>query len=63
MGVLTALAIAGDTFPEGLVTFFSALREPEVGVAIVVAVALHHIPAGTSGRDGGLLGVSLVSAS
>jgi len=53
-GVLTGLAIAVDNLPEGLATFFSALRDPEVGAAISVASALHHIPAGTSGLDGGV---------
>ena len=47
-GVLTALAIAVHNFPEGLTTFFSALRDPEVGTAIAMAIALHNIPEGIS---------------
>jgi len=47
-GVFAALAIAVHNFPEGLTTFFSALRDPEVGAAIAVAIALHNIPEGIS---------------
>jgi ZIP family zinc transporter len=42
------LAIAVHNFPEGLTTFFSALRDPEVDAAIAVAIALHNIPEGIS---------------
>lgn len=47
-GVLTALAIAIHNFPEGLVTFLSALVDPYLGVSIAVAVAIHNIPEGIS---------------
>lgn len=48
MGLFTALAIAIHNFPEGLVTFLSALEDPNLGVAIAVAIALHNIPEGIS---------------
>ncbi len=46
MGLFTALAIGIHNFPEGLVTFISALTEPSVAIPIVVAVAMHNIPEG-----------------
>ena len=48
MGLFTALAITIHNFPEGIATFFAALDDPGVGVAIAVAVALHNIPEGIS---------------
>jgi zinc transporter, ZIP family len=48
MGLFTALAITIHNFPEGLVTFLSALEEPALGIAIAVAIALHNIPEGIS---------------
>lgn len=46
MGVLTALAIAIHNFPEGMVTFTSALRDPSLGIAICAAISIHNIPEG-----------------
>lgn len=46
MGLLAALAIAIHNFPEGLVTFASAMNDPKLGVAIAAAVAIHNIPEG-----------------
>ena len=46
MGILTALAIGIHNFPEGMVTFTSALRDPQLGIAIAVAIAIHNIPEG-----------------
>jgi zinc transporter, ZIP family len=48
MGLFTALAIAIHNFPEGLVTFLTALEDPTLGVAIALAIALHNIPEGVS---------------
>lgn len=36
MGFMTALAIAIHNFPEGLATFTSALKDPQLGIAIAV---------------------------
>ncbi len=46
MGVLTAVAIGIHNFPEGIATFVSTLRDPNLGVAITVALAIHNIPEG-----------------
>lgn len=46
MGLMTALAIGIHNFPEGMVTFTSALKDPQLGVAIAVAIAIHNIPEG-----------------
>lgn len=46
--VLSALAISLHNFPEGMATFVSALREPEIAIPIVVAIAIHNIPEGIS---------------
>lgn len=46
MGIITALAMAIHNFPEGLVTFTSALKDPTLGVAIAIAIAIHNIPEG-----------------
>jgi len=45
-GLLTALAIGIHNFPEGLVTFVTALHDPNVGIPVAVAIALHNIPEG-----------------
>lgn len=47
-GKLTALVIAIHNFPEGLATFFAAINDPSVGIAIAIAVAIHNIPEGIS---------------
>lgn len=46
MGLFTALAVAIHNFPEGLVTFFTTLRDPVLGLSIAAAVAIHNIPEG-----------------
>lgn len=46
MGIMTALAIGIHNFPEGMVTFTSALRDPHLGIAIALAIAIHNIPEG-----------------
>lgn len=48
MGFMSAIAIGIHNFPEGIATFFAALEDPKVGVAIAIAVALHNIPEGIS---------------
>ncbi len=48
MGVLSALAIAIHNFPEGLVTFTAAMRDPTLGVTIAIAIAIHNIPEGVA---------------
>lgn len=48
MGTFTALAIGIHNFPEGLATFFGALADLGLGIAIAVAIAVHNIPEGIS---------------
>ncbi|HSN84616.1 MAG TPA: ZIP family metal transporter, partial [Polyangiales bacterium] len=45
-GLLTALAIGIHNFPEGLVTFVTALHDANMGIPVAVAIALHNIPEG-----------------
>ncbi len=47
-GMFTALAVAIHNFPEGLITFLTALADPALGVIIAIAIALHNIPEGIS---------------
>lgn len=46
LGLFTALAIAIHNFPEGMVTFVSAITDPGLGISIAVAIAIHNIPEG-----------------
>ncbi len=45
---LTAYAIAGHNFPEGMITFFTAMADIRLGVLIAIAIAIHNIPEGIS---------------
>ncbi len=45
---LTAYAIAGHNFPEGMVTFFTALVDIRLGALIAMAIAIHNIPEGVA---------------
>ncbi|MEN6384214.1 MAG: zinc transporter ZupT, partial [Phycisphaerales bacterium] len=45
-GIFMALAIAMHNFPEGLVTFTSAIKDFNLGVPIAFAIAIHNIPEG-----------------
>jgi ZIP family zinc transporter len=47
-GLVTALAIAIHNFPEGLVTFGSALSDHNLGIVLACAIAIHNIPEGIS---------------
>ena len=69
-GLFTAVAIAIHNFPEGLATFASAVKQPELGVAIAFAIAIHNIPEGiavavpvycATGSRKRALGMSLLS--
>ncbi len=46
LGVMTAIVIAFHNFPEGLATFFSALKDIKLGIPIAIAIAIHNIPEG-----------------
>ncbi|MBN2154771.1 MAG: zinc transporter ZupT [Candidatus Lokiarchaeota archaeon] len=47
-GLITAFAIAIHNFPEGLVTFGTALRDTSLGIVLMIAIAIHNIPEGIS---------------
>lgn len=47
-GVLTGGALMIHNFPEGFVTFLSALEDPHIAVPIAVAIAIHNIPEGVA---------------
>jgi zinc transporter, ZIP family len=47
-GMVVATAIALHNFPEGMVTFLTALENPQLGVVIALAIAMHNIPEGIS---------------
>jgi ZIP family zinc transporter len=46
MGILTAIVIAIHNFPEGMATFFSAIKDAKLGVIVALAIAIHNIPEG-----------------
>lgn len=48
MGIFTALAITIHNFPEGIATFISAVKDPQLGLPIAIAIAVHNIPEGIS---------------
>lgn len=47
-GLFTALAIAIHNFPEGMITFISALENINMAIPIAIAIAIHNIPEGIS---------------
>jgi ZIP family zinc transporter len=46
LGLFSALAIVIHNFPEGIVTFGSALTNIKLGFIIAFAIAIHNIPEG-----------------
>lgn len=47
-GLMTALVLAIHNFPEGMVTFLTALHDTDLAIPIAVAIAIHNIPEGIS---------------
>jgi ZIP family zinc transporter len=45
-GLNGAFAIALHNIPEGIITFFAALKDPSVGALLALAIAIHNIPEG-----------------
>lgn len=41
-GILTAIALGVHNFPEGFATFIAAIQNPEIGVAVAVAVPVYQ---------------------
>jgi len=46
--IVTSISIALHNFPEGLVTFYAAVDDWNVGVATAFAIAIHNVPEGIS---------------
>ena len=44
--LITALALVGHNLPEGVMTLFASLEDPEVGTRLAVAIGLHNLPEG-----------------
>ncbi len=45
-GIFTAIAVTIHNFPEGIATYISGIRSPELGIAVALAIAIHNIPEG-----------------
>ena len=45
-GLLIAVVVGLHNFPEGLITFMSAVENPALGVGLALAIAIHNIPEG-----------------
>ena len=48
VGLISAIVIAIHNFPEGMVTFLTALNDASLALPIAVAIAIHNIPEGIS---------------
>lgn len=47
-GLFSAFVLAVHNFPEGMVTFLTALHTPTLALPIAIAIAIHNIPEGIS---------------
>ena len=45
-GIFTALAVTIHNFPEGIVSYASAMKSPMLGFSVALAIAIHNIPEG-----------------
>lgn len=48
IGLMSGLVITLHNFPEGMVTFLSALSDPTTALPIMLAIMIHNIPEGIS---------------
>lgn len=48
IGLMSCLIITLHNFPEGMVTFLSALSSPTTALPIMLAIMIHNIPEGIS---------------
>lgn len=48
VSLMSGLVIAIHNFPEGMVTFLTALSSPDVALPIMLAIMIHNIPEGIS---------------
>jgi len=47
-GMLVSAGIVIHNFPEGIITLFGTLKDPHLGLVLLIAIALHNIPEGIS---------------
>ncbi|MEJ2240793.1 MAG: zinc transporter ZupT [Candidatus Bathyarchaeota archaeon] len=47
-GILVSAGIIIHNFPEGILTLFGTIKDPHLGVVLLIAIALHNIPEGIS---------------
>lgn len=47
-GILVSAGILIHNFPEGIVTLFGTIKDPHLGLVLLIAIALHNIPEGIS---------------
>ncbi|MGL4524854.1 MAG: zinc transporter ZupT [Spirochaetia bacterium] len=45
-GMMTTIIIGMHNLPEGIITFLTTLKTPEIGMIIAIAIAIHNIPEG-----------------
>jgi ZIP family zinc transporter len=47
-GILVSAGIMIHNFPEGILTLFGTIKDPHLGLVLLIAIALHNIPEGIS---------------
>ena len=47
-GILVSAGIVIHNFPEGIITLFGTIKDPHLGLVLLIAIALHNIPEGIS---------------
>lgn len=45
-GLITAVVLGIHNFPEGMVTFLTAMKDVQLAIPIAIAIAIHNIPEG-----------------
>ncbi len=44
--IITTIALVAHNLPEGILTLFASVKDPEFGASMALAVALHNVPEG-----------------
>ena len=44
--ILVSTGIIIHNFPEGILTLFGTIKDPHLGLVLLIAIALHNIPEG-----------------
>jgi ZIP family zinc transporter len=55
-GILVSAGIMIHNFPEGILTLFGTIKDPHLGLVLLIAIALHNIPEGISEPIGAIIG-------